>query len=75
MGIKNDNFKRITDGRVNKIVTLISSLSNLSNSSFYEYTDIEINQLFQTIEQEIIKTKQQLIKSNEKRKRHKKVEL
>lgn len=75
MGIKNDNFKRITDGRVNKIVTLISSLSNLSNSSFYEYTDIEINQLFQTIEQEIIKIKQQLIKSNEKRKRHKKVEL
>ena len=40
---KQENFKRIATNRVNKIIDLISKLQNLSNSSFYEYTDEQIN--------------------------------
>ena len=40
---KKDNFKRISENRVSKILNLLSQLTNLSNSSFYEYTDDEID--------------------------------
>ena len=46
---KRDNFKRISENRVSKILTMIDQLTNLSNSSFYEYSDEEIEKIFKAI--------------------------
>lgn len=71
--VKQENFKRIADNRVNKIVDLISKLHNLSNTSFYEYTDDQINQMFNLIQNELDKQKQ--LFDNDKKKDQKRVEL
>ena len=66
---KQENFKRIATNRVNKIIDLISKLQNLSNSSFYEYTDEQINQIFSTIQKELDKQKQEFKKDSKKGKK------
>lgn len=71
--VKQDNFKRIADNRVNKIVDLISKLHNLSNTSFYEYTEEQIEEIFSVIQNELDKQRQ--LFTNDKKKEHKKVEL
>ena len=71
--IKQENFKRIANNRVNKIVDLISKLHNLSNTSFYEYTDAQINDIFNLIQNELDKQKQLFDK--DKKKGQKRVEL
>lgn len=69
--VKQDNFKRIADNRVNKIVDLISKLHNLSNSSFYEYTDEQIDKLFEVIQRELDKQKDEFKRKG----KNKKIEL
>ena len=71
--VKQENFKRIADNRVNKIIDLISKLHNLSNTSFYEYTDVQINEIFNLIQNELDKQKQ--LFDNDKKKEQKRVEL
>ena len=71
--IKQENFTRIADNRVHKIVDLISKLHNLSNTSFYEYTDEQINEIFNLIQNELDKQKQLFEK--DKKKGQKRVEL
>ena len=63
----------IFTNRVNKIVDLISKLHNLSNTSFYEYTDEQINEIFNLIQNELDKQKQ--LFDNDKKKDQKRVEL
>ena len=71
--VKQENFKRIADNRVNKIVDLISKLHNLSNTSFYEYTAEQINEIFNLIQNELDKQKQ--LFDNDKKKYQKRIEL
>lgn len=71
--IKQENFKRIANNRVNKIVDLISKLHNLSNTSFYEYTDDQIKEIFNLIQNELDKQKELFDK--DKKKGQKRVEL
>lgn len=73
MNIKQENFKRIADNRTSKIVDLISKLHNLTNSSFYEYTDEQIDDMFKIIQKEL--DKQKNIFLSERKKDKKKVEL
>lgn len=54
---KKANFKRIAENRTNKIINMISLLGNLSNSSFYEYTDEQIEAIFSAIQAELDKQK------------------
>ena len=72
MSVKSENFERISENRISKIVTLISKLSNLMNPSFYEYTDKQIDEMFDRIQKELDKSKKEF-KENSKRKH--KVEL
>lgn len=72
---KKTNFKRISEGRVSKIVSSISQLTNLTNSSFYEYEDEEIIKLFEQIENELNKSKETLLKANERKRKNKRVEF
>lgn len=68
--VKRQNFKRIAANRVAKIVDLISKLHNLINPSFYEYDDQEIDDMFESIKNEL--TKQQEIFMEERKKARKK---
>lgn len=72
---KKENFKRISENRVSKILVLLSQLTNLTNTSFYEYTDEEINKIFSTIENEVKKSKEALLRANNKDKKNKRFEL
>ncbi len=67
MDVKKENFKRIAENRVSKIIDLISKLHNLSNTSFYEYTDEQIDKIFDSIQKELDKQKAEFKKSKNKR--------
>lgn len=67
---KQQNFKRIAENRTNKIIDMIASLSNLSNTSYYEYTADQIEAIFDAIQAELDKQKNNLMpKNNGKKKR------
>ena len=70
---KRDNFKRIAEKRTNRIIEQISKLYNLSNPSFYEYTNIEIKSIFDSIQKELNHQKE--LFSNKKKGTKKKFEL
>lgn len=72
---KKENFKRISENRVSKIIMLLSQLTNLSNSSYYEYTDEDIEKIFTAIEEETKKSKEMLLKGKNNKKRQKRFEL
>ena len=64
--------------RKNKIIELISKLRNLSNSSFYEYTDEEMNSIFNEIQVELDRQREEfnkINKNNKNNKDNKRVEL
>lgn len=63
---KKKNFKRISENRVNKILVLFDQMKNLTNTSFYEYTDDDINKIFNTLQSELDKTKEKLLKNKNK---------
>ena len=69
MDIKKENFKRISENRVSKLLTMISQLTNLSNSSFYEYTDEDIEKIFNAIELETKRSKEILLRRNKNNKK------
>jgi hypothetical protein len=48
---------------------MIGLLGNLSNSSFYEYTDEQIETIFNAIENELEKQKQKFVKKKDGRKK------
>lgn len=73
MSVKSDNFKRISENRIKKINELISKLHNLNNPSFYEYTNEQIDSMFEEIQNELDKQKE--IFEKEKNKGKKKVQL
>lgn len=68
MDVKKENFKRIAENRTNKIIELISKLQNLMNPSFYEYTEEEIDSIFDAIQLELDRQKD-AFKSSMSRKR------
>ena len=73
MSVKSDNFKRISENRIKKIIELISKLHNLNNPSFYEYTDDQIDYMFLEIQNEL--DKQKKLFEKEKNKGKKKIQL
>ena len=64
--LKHENFKRIAENRKNKIISTIEQLNNLSNSSFYEFSEEEIKAMFEEIEQKTVDIKKRLINSCKK---------
>lgn len=69
---KKDNFKRISENRVSKILNLLEQLTNLTNTSFYEYSDDDIEKIFDAIESATASSKERLLKANNKEKGKKK---
>ena len=73
MDTKKDNFKRIAEKRTNKIIESISKLHNLMNTSFYEYTNEQIEAIFDGIQKEL--DNQRKVFENDKKKEKKRFEL
>ena len=71
METKRDNFKRIAENRTNKIIELISKLQNLMNPSFYEYTEEEIDSIFNAIQEELDRQKESFKKNINRKKKFK----
>lgn len=63
---KKENFKRISENRVNKILVLLAQMRNLSNSSYYEYTDEDVEKIFKAINDQSKKTKDALLRRKNK---------
>lgn len=69
MNAKQENFKRIAESRVNKIIEMISKLENLNNTSFYEYSDEQMDNIFNAIQKELDKQKEMFKKNKKNKKR------
>lgn len=69
MNAKQENFKRIAENRVNKIIDMISKLENLNNTSFYEYSDEQMESVFKAIQKELDKQKELFKKAKKSKKR------
>lgn len=54
---KAERFRRVAEGRTNKIIGQIRLLGNCANRSNYEYTDEEVRKIFSAIEAELKETK------------------
>lgn len=53
MDNKKDRFIRIAEARTNKIIDMLRLLGNCSNKNAYEYSDSDVEKIFQAIEQEL----------------------
>jgi hypothetical protein len=71
MEVKKENFRRIAESRTNKIINMISLLGNLSNRSFYEYSNQQIDTIFQAIQNELDKQREKFISSKSIKKKFK----
>lgn len=53
---KNERFKRLAEARVNRILDMLKLLGNCSFKGTYEYTDEQVEKVFQKLQSELDKT-------------------
>ena len=59
---KRDKFVRIAEARTNKIINMIQLLGNCSNQSLYEYSQKDVNKIFNAIQAELDEAKKRYSK-------------
>jgi len=64
---KRERFVRLAEARTNKIIDMIQLLGNCSNTSTYEYTQQDIDQIFSAIETEVREAKKKFAKTESTR--------
>ena len=57
MESRNDKFVRLAESRTNKVLSMLESINNLSNTKSYNYTEEQANQIFRAIDKQLSKTK------------------
>ncbi len=62
MESKRERFVRLAEARTNKIIDMIQLLGNCSNQSQYEYTQKDVNKIFNTIQAELDAAKKRYTK-------------
>lgn len=65
---KREKFVRIAEARTNKIINMIQLLGNCSNQSLYEYSQKDVNKIFNTIQTELDEAKRDIVSRIAKRK-------
>ena len=60
---KHDKFVRLAEARTNKIIDMLQLLGNCANSSVYEYTQEEVEEIFQALDQEVREAKKKFTKA------------
>ena len=61
---KREKFVRIAEARTNKIINMIELLGNCSNQSLYEYSQKDVNKIFNTIQTELDEAKKRYSKQD-----------
>ena len=59
---KRDKFVRLAEARTNRIIDTLQLLGNCSNTSAYEYTQQDVDQIFTAIEAEVREAKKKFSK-------------
>ena len=54
---KSDRFRRVVEARANKLIKMLRLLGNCSNRCVYEYTQDQVNQVFDVLQTELDKTR------------------
>ena len=62
-------FKRLAEARTEKVLDMLDLIGNLSNKSFYEYSNEEIKTIFETIEKAVKENKEKFSKNRKKKRR------
>jgi hypothetical protein len=57
MESRNEKFVRLAESRTNKVIKMLESISNLSNTKSYNYSDNQVRQIFKAIDKQLSKTK------------------
>lgn len=63
---KRKNFKRIAEARVEKTLDMLDLIGNLSNTSFYDYDDKEVELIFNTLQESLNNNRKKFKKGNKK---------
>ena len=66
---RHTRFKRLAEARTEKVLDMLDLIGNLSNKSFYEYSDEEIKAIFNAIEKSVKENKEKFNKNNKKKRR------
>ena len=53
METKRDRFVRIVENRTNKIIDMLRLLGNCANKSNYDYTEVDVQKIFNTLDKEL----------------------
>ena len=61
---KRDKCVRIAEARTNKIINMIQLLGNCSNQSLYEYSQKDVNKIFNAIQAELDEAKKRYSKQD-----------
>jgi hypothetical protein len=64
---RHERFKRIASKRTNEILEKIRILGNCSNKSSYEYTEEEVNKIFNEIDKQLKLTKAKFLAGKRER--------
>ena len=71
MDSKRERFRRVASRRTNEVLKKLAILGNCANRSAYEYTDDEINKIFNEIEKVLRMTKMKFHMSKNSKKEFK----
>lgn len=64
---KRDKFVRLAEARTNKIIDMLQLLGNCSNTSTYDYTQADVDKIFNAIENEVREAKKKFNKVDSKK--------
>ena len=57
METKREKFVRLAEARTNKIIDMVRLLGNCANKANYDYTEADVQKIFNAIEKELKNTK------------------
>lgn len=64
---KREKFVRLAEARTNKIIDMLQLLGNCSNSNAYDYTQQDVDKIFNAIESEVREAKKKFSKIESKK--------
>lgn len=64
---KRDKFVRLAEARTNKIIDMLQLLGNCSNANAYDYTQQDVEKIFNAIEIEVREAKKKFNKVESKK--------
>lgn len=66
---KHDRFQRLATARTERVLDTLDLIGNLSNKSFYDYSEKEVKEIFDTIKKVADENEDKFLKTKGKKKR------